>query len=288
MLNGSSILVRSILNDPANPQLTAFPAFPPPQRNLTPLKPERRSLRPDNSWGREIDAKTSADVPDHGDVYDDTASGIAEASACPHDCSGFSLSISVCASSRVERCRRRHRIHAGSDRSRPPARNVLQHQRRPGKARPSARSRARRHSACRLTPSECRHRCSRQQRRRPPLGKEPFGLFTFRAPEGILWRKWRGIEADMAKEQTVLDRCREDAARCPSHAAQFLRLINAVKAKSGRDKLEEANRAVNMAIRYVSDYRPARRSRPVELRRLPPLRPPKATARITPSPNMSR
>ncbi len=31
-------------------------------------------------------------------------------------------------------------------------------------------------------------------------------------------------------------------------------MINAVKAQSGRDRLDEANRAVNMAIRYVSDY----------------------------------
>jgi predicted transglutaminase-like cysteine proteinase len=58
----------------------------------------------------------------------------------------------------------------------------------------------------------------------------------------------------MAKEQTVLDRCREDAESCPSYAAQFLRLIDAVKSKSGRARLEEANRAVNAAIRYVSDY----------------------------------
>ena len=88
----------------------------------------------------------------------------------------------------------------------------------------------------------------------PPVGDEPFGLFTFRAPEGMLWRKWRGVEADMAKEQTVLDQCRADAEHCPSYAAQFLRLINAVKSKSGRARLDEANRAVNAAIRYVSDY----------------------------------
>jgi predicted transglutaminase-like cysteine proteinase len=86
------------------------------------------------------------------------------------------------------------------------------------------------------------------------IGKEPFGLFTFRAPEGLLWRKWRGVEADLVKEQTVLDRCRADAESCPSYAAQFLRLINAVSSKSGRAKLDEANRAVNAAIRYVSDY----------------------------------
>jgi predicted transglutaminase-like cysteine proteinase len=88
----------------------------------------------------------------------------------------------------------------------------------------------------------------------PAVGSEPFGLFTFRAPEGSLWQKWRGIESDVAKEQAVLDRCHENAEACPSHAAQFLRVIKAVKAKSGRDQLDEANRAVNMAIHYMSDY----------------------------------
>lgn len=105
-----------------------------------------------------------------------------------------------------------------------------------------------------LTPSNIATDAQPAPKEAPPIGKEPFGLFTFRAPEGLLWRKWRGIEADMAKEQSVLDRCREEAGSCPSYAAQFLRLIDAVKSRSGRAKLDEANRAVNAAIRYVSDY----------------------------------
>jgi predicted transglutaminase-like cysteine proteinase len=90
----------------------------------------------------------------------------------------------------------------------------------------------------------------------PAPGTEPFGLFTFRAPDGILWRKWRGIESDITKEQAMLDHCREGtgAESCPSYAAQFLRLIKAAQAKSGRDQLDEANRAVNMAIHYMSDH----------------------------------
>jgi predicted transglutaminase-like cysteine proteinase len=88
----------------------------------------------------------------------------------------------------------------------------------------------------------------------PQVGTEPFGLFTFRAPENSLWRKWRGLESDIAKERSILEQCRENAAGCPSHAARFLRLINAVKSKSGRDRLDEANRAVNQVIRYVSDF----------------------------------
>src|SRR6266481_3526541 len=105
-----------------------------------------------------------------------------------------------------------------------------------------------------LPPSNFATDAQPPQKEAAPVGKEPFGLFTFRAPDGMLWRKWRGVEADMAKEQAVLDRCRTDAASCPSYAAQFLRLIESVKSKAGRARLDEANRAINAAIRYVSDY----------------------------------
>jgi predicted transglutaminase-like cysteine proteinase len=95
--------------------------------------------------------------------------------------------------------------------------------------------------------------------RRPPLseapaaGTEPFGLFVFRAPEGLLWRKWRGVESDIIKDRLILDRCRTHAEFCPAPAAQFLLLIDAVTSKSGLAELDEANRAVNAAIRYVTD-----------------------------------
>jgi predicted transglutaminase-like cysteine proteinase len=105
-----------------------------------------------------------------------------------------------------------------------------------------------------LTPSNFATDAPPALKQAPPVGSEPFGLFTFRAPEGMLWRKWRGIESDMAREQTVLENCRSDAGTCPSYAAQFLRLIDAIKGKSGRARLDEANRGVNAAIRYVSDY----------------------------------
>jgi predicted transglutaminase-like cysteine proteinase len=86
-----------------------------------------------------------------------------------------------------------------------------------------------------------------------PVGSEPFGLFTFRAPRGALWSKWEGVEADIANEKLVLNDCHENAETCPSYAAQFLRLINTVKSKSGRAQLEETNQGVNAAIHYLSD-----------------------------------
>jgi predicted transglutaminase-like cysteine proteinase len=88
----------------------------------------------------------------------------------------------------------------------------------------------------------------------PARGPEPFGLFPFRAPEGLPSRKWQGVERDLIQEEKVLERCRADPNGCPSYAAQFLRLINAVKSKSGRAQLDEANRSVNAAIRFVADF----------------------------------
>lgn len=85
-------------------------------------------------------------------------------------------------------------------------------------------------------------------------GTEPFGLFLFRAPDGILWRKWRGVESDIIQDRLVLDRCRAHLETCPPHAARFLSLINAVTSKSGRAQLDEANRVVNAAIGYVTDF----------------------------------
>jgi predicted transglutaminase-like cysteine proteinase len=87
----------------------------------------------------------------------------------------------------------------------------------------------------------------------PASSEEPFGLFTFRMPDGMLWRKWQGVQAEMAKDRIILDRCRANPENCPSHAAQFLRLVKAVMSKSGRARLDEANRAVNAAIGYASD-----------------------------------
>jgi predicted transglutaminase-like cysteine proteinase len=87
----------------------------------------------------------------------------------------------------------------------------------------------------------------------PASGDEPFGLVTFRVPDGMLWHKWQGVEVEMAKDQIILDRCRAEPDGCPPHAGQFLRLINAVTSKSGRAQLDEANRAINAAIGYVSD-----------------------------------
>jgi predicted transglutaminase-like cysteine proteinase len=87
-----------------------------------------------------------------------------------------------------------------------------------------------------------------------PQSDEPFGLFTFRAPEGLLWVKWRGVRAEIDKEAETLARCRDDSENCPAPALRFLALIEETRNKTGRDKLDTANRMVNSAIRYTSDF----------------------------------
>ncbi|MHC2537154.1 putative transglutaminase-like cysteine proteinase [Bradyrhizobium diazoefficiens] len=105
-----------------------------------------------------------------------------------------------------------------------------------------------------LTPSNIATDAAPEPRPAPAKGDEPFGLFTFRAPEGLLWQKWRGLETRLVRDAETLSRCQTDAGNCPANAAQFLRLIGAVKSKSGRARLDEANRAVNTVVRYVSDF----------------------------------
>ncbi|HLJ00225.1 MAG TPA: transglutaminase-like cysteine peptidase [Bradyrhizobium sp.] len=84
---------------------------------------------------------------------------------------------------------------------------------------------------------------------------EPFGLVTFRAPEGLLWAKWRGVEAEIEHEAETLAQCRDEPESCTSPAAlRFLAMVEEARSKTGHDKLDTVNRRVNGAIRYTSDF----------------------------------
>jgi predicted transglutaminase-like cysteine proteinase len=83
-------------------------------------------------------------------------------------------------------------------------------------------------------------------------GPEPFGMFALIAPDGELWTKWRGIEQDLAREAKLVENCRDGAA-CAPETKRYLAIVGEVKARSGRARLETANRLMNGAIRYLSD-----------------------------------
>lgn len=83
---------------------------------------------------------------------------------------------------------------------------------------------------------------------------EPFGLATFRAPEGQLWVKWRKLTAELETEAQVLARCQADMKHCANTAAQkYLSLIEESRKLAGRAKIDRINRAINAAVAYTTD-----------------------------------
>jgi predicted transglutaminase-like cysteine proteinase len=88
----------------------------------------------------------------------------------------------------------------------------------------------------------------------PMVSEEPFGLFTFRAPEGLLWTKWRGVEEKMKAEAKLIADCKSDESRCGTGSSKVVRLARTAEAGDLRGRVEAVNRSVNQMVRYVSDY----------------------------------
>ena len=82
---------------------------------------------------------------------------------------------------------------------------------------------------------------------------EPFGLFTFRAPEGVLWRKWRSVQSDIAADMREASNCKTDGATCSEAARKFSLMVDDVRSREGKARIETANRLINTAIRYTRD-----------------------------------
>lgn len=84
-------------------------------------------------------------------------------------------------------------------------------------------------------------------------GAEPFGLFAAMLPEGPLPAKWREVERAVEAERTALAACRADPDTCAAPARRFLAIVALAASHEGRARLGQVNRAVNLAIRPVSD-----------------------------------
>jgi predicted transglutaminase-like cysteine proteinase len=83
---------------------------------------------------------------------------------------------------------------------------------------------------------------------------EPFGLFVSRLSGGGLREKWLGVERKLDDERVQLALCDGDRARCVSPAAlKFLAIVDNARSREGRGRLGEINRAINLAIRSMSD-----------------------------------
>ena len=83
---------------------------------------------------------------------------------------------------------------------------------------------------------------------------EPFGLFAQTLSDGGLRHKWLGVQHRLDDEMVQLALCEGNPGGCVSPAAlQFLAIVDVAKACDGRARLGEINRAINLAIKPVSD-----------------------------------
>jgi len=83
---------------------------------------------------------------------------------------------------------------------------------------------------------------------------EPFQLRTSRVLWGGLAAKWQGVASRLDDERVQLALCDGDRENCASDAAlQLLSIVDAGRQREGRARLGEINRAINLAIRPMSD-----------------------------------
>jgi predicted transglutaminase-like cysteine proteinase len=83
---------------------------------------------------------------------------------------------------------------------------------------------------------------------------EPFGLFAATLSAGGVREKWLEVERKLDDERVQLALCDGDRERCVSPAAlQLLAIVDNARAREGRARFGEINRAINLAIRPMSD-----------------------------------
>ena len=86
-----------------------------------------------------------------------------------------------------------------------------------------------------------------------PVLAEPFGLDTVPVANGEVLTKWNGVEANIHAEKDILELCRSSAERCPAAARSFLAIVAQGRVQTGRARIGIINRAINLAIRPMSD-----------------------------------
>jgi len=83
---------------------------------------------------------------------------------------------------------------------------------------------------------------------------DPFGLFATRLSAGGLTEKWAGVERKLEDDMVQLALCDGDRDHCVSPAAlRLLEIVDSARTREGRARFGEINRAVNLAIKSMSD-----------------------------------
>jgi predicted transglutaminase-like cysteine proteinase len=86
------------------------------------------------------------------------------------------------------------------------------------------------------------------------LPAEPFGLAAQGVAAGMLNQKWLELAHKLDDDRVQIALCDGDREHCVSPAAlRLLAIVDQARAREGRARLGEINRAINLAIRPVSD-----------------------------------
>src|ERR1051325_10563749 len=86
---------------------------------------------------------------------------------------------------------------------------------------------------------------------RTPIDRGPFGLAA--SDNRTYAARWRLLQPAILIERQILAFCRSSPDSCPAAATKFGAIVEAARGRSGLARIGEINRAVNLAIRTVSD-----------------------------------
>jgi predicted transglutaminase-like cysteine proteinase len=83
---------------------------------------------------------------------------------------------------------------------------------------------------------------------------EPFGLSVAALPAGAVQDKWLRLAHKLDDDGVQIALCDGDRERCASDVAlRFLTIVDSGRRRDGRARLGDINRAINLAIRPMSD-----------------------------------
>jgi predicted transglutaminase-like cysteine proteinase len=87
-----------------------------------------------------------------------------------------------------------------------------------------------------------------------PATTQPFGLSAWSLSAGALNDKWLALARKLDDDRVQIALCDGDREHCVSPAAlRFLAIVDQARAREGRARVGEINRAINLAIRPASD-----------------------------------
>jgi predicted transglutaminase-like cysteine proteinase len=87
----------------------------------------------------------------------------------------------------------------------------------------------------------------------PRVSDEPFGVTGVAIESGPVWRKWTGVELDIAADVKVMAACRA-GSDCPAAATAFLAIVTDAQTRRGLDQIDAVNRQINSAIHAMPDH----------------------------------